>query len=188
MKVGNNLIGFVGVLMTLFGFSAWADEISSPALKNSIEQYKQTLVKWASNPAIVEAVKASNSSGDAGSIAGMTNAKWNLLEDNDPLVIKFKDGPAGQLVVGWEDTHKDSLSKIYVRDKNGNLVASSRSKALVYNNRTKPPFENAMKGEPWAANEIKPDPGSQVRGVHVSVPVIDDGKPIGIIHTSVIAK
>lgn len=188
MNISRFHVAILGMIISFFGSNIWADEISSPALRESIEKYKQTLSKWASSPAIVEAVKASNSSGDTGVIPGMTNAKWNLLEDNDPMVTQFKDKPAGQLVVGWEDAHKDTLSKIYVRDKNGNLVASSRNKALVYNNRSKPPFENAMKGQPWAASEVKPDPGSQVNGVHLSVPVLDDGKPIGIIHTSVIAK
>ena len=176
------------VLFSLMAMSAGADEKFSPALTESIEKHKQVLAQWAANPKVVEAVKTSNARGDTGMIPGMSNSKWNLLEDDDPLAKQFKDNPAGQLVLEWEQNYPNDLSKIYIRDKNGNLVASSRNKALLYNNRSKPPFENAMKGQPWSAREIKPDPGSQIPGVHISVPVLDNGVPIGIIHSSVIAK
>ena len=173
---------------SLIVMSAGADEKFSSALTESIEKHKHVLAQWAANPKIIEAVKTSNAHGETGMIPGMSNSKWNLLEDDDPLAKQFKENPAGQLVLEWEQKYPNDLSKIYIRDKNGNLVASSRNKALLYNNRSKPPFENAMKGQLWSASEIKPDPGSQVPGVHISVPVLDNGVPIGIIHSSVIAK
>lgn len=152
-------------------------------LQAKVDAYKKKLVEWAANPAIVNATKESNAKG--GLAAGMNNAKWDELEEKDPLAMSFQTSEAGKLVTNWEtDT---AITKLYLRDEKGNLVASS-NKPLLYNNATKPPFVNAMKGEAWNAGEVKPDPGTQVKGVHISAPVLDGGKSIGVLHSSVAAQ
>lgn len=155
----------------------------SPELQAKVDTYKTKLVEWAANPVLVNAVKDANTKG--GMYAGMTNAKWDELADGDPMIAALQSSEAGKLVTTWEgDTN---ISKLYVRDEKGNIVASS-NRPLLYNNATKPPFANAIKGTPWNANEVKPDPASQVKGVHVSVPVMDGGKPIGVLQSNVVAQ
>lgn len=156
-----------------------------PDVAAKVESFKKKLVEWAANPALVAAVKAANDKGSL--IPGMTNAKWDELDEKDPQVQQFSNSPAGKFVAQWEEENT-GISKLYLRDEKGNLVASSKNKPLLWNNASKPPFVNALKGQPWNAAEIKPDPVSQVPGVHVSVPVLDGGKPIGVLHTSVVAK
>lgn len=153
-----------------------------PDVQAKVDSYKTKLQEWAAHPAIIAAVKASNTAG--GAIQGMTNAKWDELSDTDPMVRAFQTNEAGVLIVAWEAD--PAISKLYLRDASANLVACSQNKPLLYNNKTKPPFQNGLKG-PWSGGEIKPDPGSQVKGVHISVPVLDGATAIGVLHSSVVA-
>ena len=172
--------------LAVFSSVSLAEDVHSPQIVAKLDKYKALMTEWAANPVVVDMVKASNASG--GMISGMTNSKWNFLEENDPQVLKFKHNKAAEMILKWETASRDEISKLYLRDQHGNLVASSNVKPLVYNNRTKPPFENAMKGKPWSAGEIKPDPGTQVPGIHVSVPVFDGTQVIGILHSSVVVR
>lgn len=179
------LVSWMWLLFVISGATQAVDRIS-PELSANLDKYTRLMTGWAANPTVVELVKSSNSSG--GLISGMTNSKWNFLEENDPLVLILKQNKAAELIQQWEAMNQAEISKLYLRDQKGNLVASSKIKPLVYNNKTKPPFENAIKGKPWTASEIKPDPGTQVPGVHVSVPVFDGDHVIGVLHSSVIAR
>lgn len=154
-----------------------------PDVQAKVDSFKAKLQEWAAHPVIIAAVKDSNAAG--GSIHGMTNAKWDELGDADPMVKSFQTNEAGALILTWEAD--PGISKLYLRDASGNLVACSQSKPLLYNNKTKPPFLNGLKG-PWSASEIKPDPGSQVKGVHIAVPVLDGATTIGVLHSSVVAQ
>jgi len=169
----------LAIFATAFASSAWAELPSDVAAK--VEGVKKKLVDWAANPTIVDAVKASN--GSDGLIAGMSNSKWDELADKDPVVLGFQTSSAGKLMVEWE---KDkTIGKLYVRDQKGNLVASSLNKPILYNNASRPPIINAMKGAPWNSAEIKPDPTTQTKSVHVSAPIMDGGKAIGVIQTAI---
>ena len=154
-----------------------------PEVQAKIETYKKKLVEWAANPAIVAAAKGANAKG---ALAGMGNAKWTDLEDKDPVVLAFQENEAGKLISKFDQDK--GISKLYLRDEKGNLVAAS-NKPLLYNNATKPWIAGPLKdGKPWSATEIKPDPATQIKGVHLSVPVLDGGKTIGVLHTSVVAE
>lgn len=174
---------YVVALVLSVGVTMNASADLPPDLQAKVETYKKKLSEWATNPVIVAAVKESNTKG--GLAPGMTNSKWDELSEKDPVVLAFSTNEAGKLCAKWEEDK--SISKLYLRDEKANLVASSNNKALLYNNGTKPPFVNGLKGV-WASNEIKPDPASQVKGIHVSVPVVDGGKTIGVLQTSVVAE
>lgn len=175
----------VAVLMaavfSLQASSALADLPADIAAK--VEVYKKKLVDWAANPTIVQAVKDANAKG--GLIPGMTNGKWDELAENDPQVTATLITPASKLVKQWEADK--GINKLFVRDAKGNMVAGS-GKSLVYNAAARPPVKEAMKGKPWNASEIRPDPTTQIKSVHVSAPILDGGTVIGVIHTAVTAE
>jgi hypothetical protein len=154
----------------------------TPAVQAKVDSYKAKLVEWAAHPAIVAAVRESNSKG--GLVPGMTNAKWDELADGDPIVKGFQASAAGKLVSKWEEDK--ALDKLFVRDEKGNLVASS-VKPLLYNNANRPPFKNGLAGA-WNAGAVKPDPTTQKQTVQVSVPVVDGGKNIGVLQTAIVAE
>lgn len=166
-----------------FGSTATtANELPAP-LQAKVEKYKKQLVEWAAHPTMVAAVKEANAKG--GPIAGMNNAKWNDLDEKDPVVTASLTSPAGNLIRKWEDDK--NINKLFLRDQKGQLIAGS-SKSLLYNASARPSFQQAMKGQAWGDKEIKPDPTTQIKSVQISAPVLDGGTPIGILHSSVTAE
>jgi len=166
---------------TLQASPALADLPADMAAK--VETYKKKLVTWAADPVIVKAVKEANAKG--GLIPGMTNGKWDELAENDAQVTATLVTPASKLIKQWEADK--GINKLFVRDAKGNMVAGS-GKSMIYNASARPPVKEAMKGKPWNAKEIKPDPTTQIKSVHVSAPVLDGGSVIGVIHTAVTAE
>ena len=171
------LVGAV-ILMSAASHEARAELAADVQAK--VDTYKKKLVEWAANPAIVAAVKDANAKG--GLVAGMTNAKWDELADADPVVKGFQTSAAGKLVSHWEEDK--GINKLYVRDEKGNLVAGS-NKPLLFNNSTRAPFKSAIGGSVFAEGAVKEDPTTGKKSVQVSVPVMDGGKPIGVLHTAV---
>ena len=151
-------------------------------LQAKVGKYQKQLVEWAANPTILAATKEANAKG--GILPGMNNAKWNDLDDKDPIVLATLNSPAGQLIQKWEADK--NLNKLFLRDQKANLIAGS-SKTLLFNSGSRGSAINALKGQVWTDNDIKPDPTTQIKSVQVSVPVLDGGQAIGILHGSVTA-
>lgn len=168
------------LLITLLGFSSLqADEIS-PVLQVKLEMYKIKLVEWAKDPDIIKAVlKANNET------AKMNNTKWKSLAESDGEVKPFLASTAGKKLFDWE---KDkSLGKLFLRDKNGNLVAGSK-KPAIFNIAERPAFVKAFRGKIWNSKKVKADPTTKLSSIQLSIPVKNQGKEIGVLHTSVIAN
>jgi hypothetical protein len=161
--------------------SAWAADLPTD-LQAKVEQAKKRLTEMATDASLIAAVREANGR-DAG---GMNNAKWSELADGDAAVKAVLSSKVSTLVAKWE-TGDDTINKLVLRDQKGNLVAAS-TKPLLFNNASRPQFANALKGQPWAAAEVKPDPATQQPSVQVGVPVFDGKTPIGVLHTAVNAK
>jgi hypothetical protein len=158
--------------------SAFAADFSA-ATQSKVEKYKQKLVEWAANPVIVNAVKEANAKGP---LAGMTNAKWQDVNDSDAVVKSFLESKSGLLVKKWEED--PAINKLVARDEKGNLVAAS-TKPLLFNNAARPVYTNAIKGQVWVDSKITPDPTTQIKGVQASAPVLDGKKVIGVLHLAI---
>lgn len=172
------------ILLTAFSLQPSNALATLPAdMQAKVESYKNKLVEWAANPTIVKAVKEANAKG--GMIPGMTNGKWDELAENHPQVTGIMATPASKLILQWEADK--GINKLFVRDAKGNMVAGS-GKSLIYNAAARPPIKEAMKGKAWNAQEIKPDPTTQINSVHISAPILDGGNVIGVIHSAVTAQ
>ena len=174
------LSSYVALGLALMPVSAQAK--LSPELTAKVERYKAKLTEWARNPVLVGAVREANK---ANGLMGMSNAKWEGLAETDAIVTSFQTNPAGRALSEMEADQ--GISKLYLRDAKGNLVAGS-NKPLLYNNGTRKPFSEAFKGTPFVEKEVKPDTTTQIKGVQLSVPVLDGGNPIGVLQTSVVAE
>ena len=161
--------------------SAGADSLT-PAVQEKVNKYTQKLTEWAKHPTIIDALKKGNLKGG---LPGMTNLKWVETNESDPAIADILTNDTSKLVKGWSAQNK-GISKLYLRDKEGNLLAAD-SKPVFYNNAHRPPFKFPINGKPWAASEAKLDTTTQVNGVHMGVPVMDHGQVIGVLHTSVVA-
>ncbi len=169
----------IGLAAALVVGTAAAD--LPPDLQSKVEKYKAKLTEWAADPAVVSAVKEANARG----AAAISNAKWEDMSDKDPTVMAILSNPASAKVKAWEEDK--AINKLYVRDKDGNLVAGS-NKPLLYNVSSRPPFQAAIKGTAWAAKEAKPDPTTQIKSVQISAPIKDGGQVIGVLHSAVSAE
>ena len=176
--VGNKLVRtlVLGILVCVWS-GAQAD--LPPPVQAKVDKYKQKLVEWAADPAIITAVKEANVKG---AVAGITNSKWDELTDKDPEVSAILNSATSVLLRQWDQDK--GINKLFLRDKDGNLVAAS-NKPLLYNSAPRTVIKEAMKGVAWAANEIKPDVTTQIKSVQLSAPVKDGGKVIGVIHSAV---
>lgn len=159
-----------------------ADPIT-PDLQAKVDKAKKKLAEWASNPVVIAAAKESNAKGG---IAGMNNAKWDELNENDPIVKAVQNSAAGKLCKKWEEEEK-GVNKVTVFDEKGNMVASS-VKTLLYNAASRPAIIGALKGEVWQAPEAKPDPSTQKKSLNIATPIKDGGKVIGLLNAAVDAQ
>lgn len=140
------------------------------------------LLQWAADPVVLTAVREANSH-DA---SGMNNGKWTDVPATDPVAKSITHSKVGLLITKWESADS-TLNKLVLRDQKGNAVGASM-KPLLFNSANRPQFVHAIKGQPWIATEVKPDPLTQVPSVQVGVPVLDGGTPIGVLHAGVSAK
>lgn len=178
----NKVYGVAAALLLAATFALPARAELSPQMTAKVKAYEKKLVALTKSPVLVNAVKEANA---AGGIGGMTNAKWLQLKDDDAVIVGMTANSAAQVLKKFEGENK-GISKLILRDAEANVVATS-TRPLLYNNKTKEPFVRAIKGEVWHATEVKPDPATQIKGVHLTAPVKDGKKVIGIVHTSVIA-
>lgn len=150
-------------------------------VQSKVDTYKKKMVTWAANPQIVAAARDASRKPDA----GMTNGKWDELEDNSQPVKQTTESAVSGVL---KDLEKDNnINKLFLRDAKGNVVAGT-NKTMLFNASTRPHIASALKGTVAQAKEIKPDPSTQVKSVQVAVPVFDGDKVIGVLHTAVTAQ
>jgi hypothetical protein len=159
---------------------ALANEPISPAVQKTVDDFKGQLAKWATNPLVVAAAKASNASGG---IAGMNAGNWAELADNDAAVAGIMGSAAGKFV---DSLDSKSVNKVVVRDKAGNVVAAN-TKVALYNVSHRPVFKTAITGAPWQQDFVQKDVTTQVRGVQIAVPIKDGAEVIGVMHAAISA-
>ncbi|MBN4080369.1 GAF domain-containing protein [Beggiatoa alba] len=168
------------LILSLFGFpSVQAGELS-PEMQVKLTLYKTKLSEWAKNPVIVKAVMQANSSQTS-----MDNKIWKSLLASDTKVRPFLTSSAGKKLLSWEQDQ--SIGKLFLRDKKGNFVAGSK-KPAIFNISKRPAFLNAIRGKIWNSKKPKTDPTTKLSSIQLSIPVINQGKKIGILHTSINAN
>lgn len=151
------------------------------ALQAKVDVYKKKMVEWAANPLLVKAAKEASAKGSG----GMSNAKWEELADNDPLVQVTMSGPVSEQLRKWEADK--GINKLYLRDDKGNVV-SGVARTLLFNAASRSHVAAALKGEVAQGQDVKPDPSTQIKSVQLAVPVLDGGKVVGVLHTAVSAE
>jgi len=161
-----------------FSFANAAD--ISPDLQVKLDIYKTKLTEWATDPVIVKAVMQANENKSK-----MNNSTWKSLAESDSKVKPFLTSSAGKKLFSWE---KDkSLGKLFLRDNKGNLVAGSK-KPAIFNIANRPAFAKAIRGKVWNSKKPKSDPTTKLSSIQLSIPVKNNGKEIGVLHTSIIAN
>lgn len=144
-----------------------------PALQAKVDAQVKLIQAWASDPAIVNAVKAQNASAPA-DYAAMTQDNWAGLTVLDPFVRGFSKNTAAEYL---KSKKTDVVAEAFVSAADGRKVAFL-GKTTNWSHKGKPKHDVPMTGKTWQG-QVEVDTSSGVQSVQVAVPVLDGGKPIG---------
>lgn len=174
---------FLALLLgvSMFGISLTvASDPIQPSLQTQIDLYTTTLSNWATDPVVIDAVREANQTAPT----ALDNKTWSALPETDPTVATYLNNDAAKKVRTWQEK-EIRLGKLYLRNKNGDLVAAS-GKPRLFNISDKPTFTQAITGKPWQQEDVKPDPTTNTPSVQISVPIRDGNEVIGIMQAAVV--
>lgn len=174
MKCLKILFGGFGVLLATL---AWAAFEMTPAIQKELDHSIEVVKGWAADPVIVSAVVAQNQKGP---ISGMDNAKWKTLRRSDDLVKGFQSNDAAKLLKQKLEGSQNLYSEAFLSANQGEKVAFA-DKTSSYLHKGQPKFDTPFTtGKAWQG-QPEFDASSQTHQVQISVPVLSDGKPIGVL-------
>ncbi len=144
-----------------------------PAVQAKVDAQIKIAQALASNPAVVDAVKAQNAAAPA-EFAAMTQEKWAALSVLDPFVRAFTKNQAATFLKGKKS---DVIAELFVSASDGRKVAFL-AKTTNWSHKGKPKHDVPMSAKTWQG-QVEVDESSGVQSVQIAVPVMDGGKPIG---------
>jgi hypothetical protein len=145
----------------------------APDAQARIDARIAEIATWAADPVIVNAVRAQNAALPA-AVGALTQDKWNDLHAVDPLVRAFVQNPVGEFL---KTKKSQGITEAFVSDAAGSKVGFL-AKPSSWCHLGKPKHDLPMSGKTWQG-PIEVDESAGLRQLQVSVPVLDDGKPIG---------
>ena len=132
---------------------------------------------WAANPIVVEAVLAQNKKGP---IPGMDNAKWKTVPDSDAIVQGFIKNDVAKFLMAEMANTDGICTGAFLNAAQGEKVAfSDKTGSYIHKGSAKfdAPFAS---GKSWQGKPELDDSG-KVYEIQISVPVLSEGKPIGVL-------
>lgn len=169
--------GCMRVVVTFFavlsGVSLWGGDEVAAKHQAKIDQCIAYAKQLAASPELVNAVAAQNARLAPG-LAEMTQEKWMSLSDADPLVRSFAKNEAAKFLVA---RRTEQISEAFVSDSRGMKVAFI-NKTTFWCHKGKPKHDQPMAGQIWQG-KLELDKSAGVMQVQVSVPILQEGRPIG---------
>jgi hypothetical protein len=132
---------------------------------------------WAANPLLVEAVLAQNKKGP---IPGMDNAKWKTVPESDAVVQGFIKNDVAQFLAAEMANTDGICTGAFLNAAQGEKVAfTEKTGSYIHKGSAKfdAPFTS---GKAWQGKPELDDSG-KVYEIQISVPVLSEGKPIGVL-------
>jgi uncharacterized protein YdbL (DUF1318 family) len=170
MKTSSLIIAFA---LSLASQALMAAEALEAAVQTKVEEQIKLIQTWANDPAIVKAVKEHNAAVPADH-AAMTQEKWKALPVLDPFVRSFTKNEAATAL---KSKKNDFVAEAFLSDANG-LKVAFLSKTSNWSHKGKDKHDVPMTGKSWQG-PAEIDESTGLLQVQVSVPVLEDGKPIG---------
>ncbi len=165
------------------GLAGAADPALTPAQQSILDAQQKLITKWAAKPLIVAAVKAQN---EKGPLAGMSNATWAALQPGTPIVETFQKNPAALWLAKKTAARKGLIVEAFLNGAKGEKVAFlTKTTSYIHTGNAK--FDVPMSGKAWqGAPEF--DESVKAKTIQISTPVLDQGKPIGVLVVGVAAE
>ncbi|HEY3064474.1 MAG TPA: hypothetical protein VGL09_01700 [Methylomirabilota bacterium] len=149
----------------------------TPAVQAELDRQKTVIAGWAANATIVNAVAEQNRKGP---ITGLDNAKWKVTRRSDPVVTAFQSNAAGQFLKTKVAETKGAISEAFLSAAQGEKVAFVE-KTTSYIHKGAPKFDVPLTtGRAWQG-QAEFDESTQTYAIQISVPVLGDGKPVGVL-------
>ena len=174
-------IGLMGlVVVSLVASLAWAGDSCfqvMPVVQDQITQKIWLANGWAGSVPVVQAVLTQNQKGP---IPGMDNPKWKTVPENDAIVQGFIKNEAGKFLTEEMEKTDGIVTGAFLNAAQGEKVAfTDKTGSYIHKGSAKfdAPFTT---GKAWQGQPELDDSG-KVYEVQVSVPVLSDGKTIGVL-------
>lgn len=159
------------LVFTILSGVAFGDDAAVTA---SATSKRDTLVvKMASDPVLIAAVKAYNTAKPA-ELKDMAQDAWDKLPLMDDKIKLLMNNDAGKKLKTSKD---DSMVEVFLNGIDGCKVALL-SKTSGWCHKGKPKHDAPMKGDKWLGN-IEEDESAGTKTIQVSVPVKDGNNVIG---------
>ena len=173
MQKSKVLIG-VGFIMLWACSFCYAQSIT-PEIQAKIDVKLKSFLAWGTDPVIVKAVKEYTANPPDGA-KEMTNEKWKALSVLDPFARSFATNALAQYLKSKKD---DTISEMFVSNANGWKVAFL-AKTTSWSHIGKEKHDMPMTGKTWQGKPEVDESSGQYQ-VQVSLPILDENKPIGSI-------
>jgi len=174
-------IGLMGlVVVSLVASLAWAGDSCfqvMPVVQDQITQKIWLATGWAGSVPVVQAVLTQNQKGP---IPGMDNPKWKTVPENDAIVQGFIKNEAAKFLMEEMEKTDGIVTGAFLNAAQGEKVAfTDKTGSYIHKGSAKfdAPFTT---GKAWQGQPELDDSG-KVYEVQVSVPVLSDGKTIGVL-------
>jgi hypothetical protein len=161
-------ITFLFLFLSFSIFSNELTKVQADVLKNKYS----VIEAIAKDPQLVAAVKAVNTTPLA-EYKEMTQEKWKELTVLDPKVRYFSKVPVAELLKSKKD---DSMTEMFLNASDGTKVAFL-SKTTNWSHKGKPKHDEPMNNKNWQG-KVEVDESTGTLSIQISVPVLEDGKPI----------
>jgi hypothetical protein len=149
----------------------------TPAIQAELDRQKAIVATWAANPVVLGAVVSQNRRGP---ITGMDNAKWKMMRRSDPVVTAFQTSSAGQFLKSKLHESNGAVSEAFLNGAMGEKVAFVE-KTTSYLHRGAAKFDSPFASARAWQGPAEFDESTQTYAVQIAVPVLEDGKAIGVL-------
>jgi len=163
------------IVLTFLIVAAALNLQAAPAaeVQAKIDAQLKDIQSWASDPVLVNAVKAQNASLPA-DLAGMTQDKWKSASVLDPVIRALTKNAVAEFL---KKKKTPAIAEAFVSDANG-LKVGFLGKTSSWSHKGSAKHDVPMTGKTWQG-EMETDESSGAQQIQVAVPVLDGGKAIG---------
>ncbi len=166
------MIAVLSVVLLACGVARAAETLDAK-VQAKVDATMKEVAAWASDAAIVDAVKAQNAA-PSDEVKAMTQEKWKSLPLTDPFVRGLSKNAAGQYL---KSKKNDVISEAFVSAADGTKVALL-SKTSGWSHKGKAKHDDPMAGKTWQG-PIEVDESTGMQQLQIAVPVKDGDKVIG---------
>jgi len=156
-----------------------------PALSAQVEARVTVVQQWASDPIVVQAVREANANPRSMDEIETINREWEAATGVTPFIRALIDHPAARRLKELRASSPE-IQEAFLTDALGANVAITNKTSDFYQGDEVQYLEAFNQGKGGVhIGELSLDESIHSYSVHVGVPVLDQGKPIGVLLAAV---